>query len=90
VYLIGSADLMPRNLDRRVEVLVKVKDPALRERIDEIIDVNLSDDRLAWRLGPQGVWERTVPPGDFDSQHRLQELAVERARVARPAVGHVG
>jgi polyphosphate kinase len=80
VHLIGSADLMPRNLDRRVEVLVKVRDPALRRRLDEIIEVNLADDRLAWRLHHDGVWERNMPLGAFDSQDTLQDLALERAR----------
>jgi polyphosphate kinase len=89
VYLIGSADLMPRNLDRRVEVLVNVRNPALRLRLDEIIEMNLRDDRLAWQLHRDGVWERTLPPGQFDSQQRLHQLALERARDARAVVGHV-
>jgi polyphosphate kinase len=89
VHLIGSADLMPRNLDRRVEVLVRVRDPELRLRLDEIVAVNLLDDALAWRLQSDGTWQRNDPPGEFDSQLRLQELALERAREAHPAVGHV-
>ena len=47
-YLIGSADLMPRNLDRRVEVLVPVDDPELQHRLQEMLDVELADDVLAW------------------------------------------
>jgi polyphosphate kinase len=89
VHLIGSADLMPRNLDRRVEVLVRVRDPALRRRLDEIVEVNLLDDCLAWQLLPDGTWRRDHPRGELDSQRRLQELAMERARQAHPAVGHV-
>ncbi len=50
VHYIGSADLMPRNLDRRVEALTPVVDPQLRQRIDEILAVNLADDTLAWNL----------------------------------------
>ena len=46
--LIGSADLMPRNLDRRVEALVPVDEPELQARLDEILEVNLADDTLAW------------------------------------------
>ena len=49
-YYIGSADLMPRNLDRRVEALVPVDDPELQARLQEILDVNLADDVLAWKL----------------------------------------
>ena len=48
--LIGSADLMPRNLDRRVEALVPVDEPDLQARLDEILEVNLADDTLAWSL----------------------------------------
>jgi len=79
-YYIGSADLMPRNLDRRVEAVTPVKDPDLKARLQEILDVNLGDDRLAWELGPEGCW-RKVEAGDGWSTHdRLQELALARAR----------
>jgi polyphosphate kinase len=84
-HLIGSADLMPRNLDRRVEVLVQVRDPALTRRLDEIIDVNLADDRLAWMLDGDGYWHRPEPLGNFDAHERFQELALERAREFHPA-----
>ncbi|HUO46899.1 MAG TPA: polyphosphate kinase 1, partial [Acidimicrobiia bacterium] len=57
-YLIGSADLMPRNLDRRVEALAPVDDPDLQFRLDEIIEVLLSDDELSWELSPAGGWQR--------------------------------
>ena len=43
-YIIGSADLMERNLDRRIEVLVPVIDPELRSRLDETLELNLADD----------------------------------------------
>jgi polyphosphate kinase len=89
VHLIGSADVMPRNLDRRVEVLVQVRDPALMLQLDEIIEINLADDHLAWTLQPEGVWERKLPLGEFDSQDRLQELASARARGARQSAGRV-
>ena len=68
---IGSADLMPRNLDRRVEVLVPVRAPALRARIDEILEVALTDDALAWELRGDGSWERLGEDrvgGRLDSQ----------------------
>ena len=81
-YLIGSADWMPRNLDRRVEALVPVDDPALQDRLQEILDVNLADDVLAWELGPDGAW-RQVRAGrrrHVDTHVRLQELALERNR----------
>ena len=53
--LIGSADLMPRNLDRRVEALVPVDEPELQARLEEILEVNLADDTLAWVLDADGA-----------------------------------
>src|SRR4029079_6494423 len=58
VYFIGSADLMPRNLDRRVEALTPVTDDELRGRLQEILDVNLADDTLARALDSDGRWTK--------------------------------
>jgi polyphosphate kinase len=77
-YLIGSADLMPRNLDHRVECVVEVTDPALTARIDEVIDVNLADDVLAWELHPQG-WQRVEQAKGIESHAEFRRLAEERA-----------
>jgi polyphosphate kinase len=61
VYL-GSADLMPRNLDRRVEVLFPVADPVLRDRLrDKILGIELADTVKARRLRPDGTYERVRP-----------------------------
>jgi polyphosphate kinase len=79
-YLIGSADLMPRNLDRRVEALVPVVVPELQRRLDEILAINLADDVLAWELGPDAVWRRVEGNGQVDTHLRLQELAQARGR----------
>ena len=79
-YLIGSADLMPRNLDRRVESLCPVDAPPLRARLDEILMVCLADDVLAWELAADGVWHKVETVVGFDAQARLRELAVERAQ----------
>ncbi|MBW3627106.1 MAG: RNA degradosome polyphosphate kinase [Actinobacteria bacterium] len=84
-WYLGSADLMPRNLDRRVEAVVPVGDPELQRRLQEILDVNLSDDQLAWELQPDGGW-RKVPPGDGVNTHEaLRRLAKERARRRDPS-----
>ncbi len=80
VYLIGSADFMPRNLDRRVEALVAVDAPPLRARLDELLRVCLADDVLAWELGSDGMWRRVESRSGLDGQDRLRELAIERAR----------
>lgn len=77
-YLAGSADLMPRNLDRRVEVLYPVSAPELRARLDEILAINLEDDELAWELHPDGHWSKVARERGVNAQHRFQELALER------------
>ena len=79
-YLIGSADLMPRNLDRRVEALVPVTDPSLQARLDEILAVNLSDDTLAWTLDADGDWNHVPVLGMVDTHQCLQEIAQTRIR----------
>ena len=75
----GSADLMPRNLDRRIEALVPVVDPGLSRRINEIIDVNMADDTLAWDLHPDGQWTHVPRVETVDAHLRFQELALVRA-----------
>ena len=77
-YYIGSADWMPRNLDRRVEAMVEVDDALLQERLREIIEVNLADDVLAWSLGPDGTWSKVPTVEGYDTHLRLQELASGR------------
>jgi polyphosphate kinase len=87
-YIIGSADIRARNLDRRVEVLVGVKDPGLQERLQEVFDVELADDVLAWELDATGTWTRRQPldPEQPHNTHRrLQELAIGRMRRAASA-----
>jgi polyphosphate kinase len=79
-YLIGSADLMRRNLDRRVEVLTPVRDPSLKERLDEVIDTLLADDVLAWELGPDAVWRRVSGGRGVNAQSELADLARRRSR----------
>ena len=78
--LIGSADLMPRNLDRRVEALVPVDEPDLQARLEEILEVNLADDALAWELRSDGRWEHVAGSREADTHLRLQEIARTRAR----------
>jgi len=82
-YYIGSADMMARNLDRRVEVVVGVADAELRARLRQILDIVLADDTLAWALGPDGRWAKVPTVTGLNAQRRLQELALERARQRR-------
>jgi len=78
-YLIGSADMMPRNLDRRVEVCVQIDEPESRKRLAEVLASNLSDDCLAWTLGPDGTWQR-VEPADPAQRHNTQSFLAERTQ----------
>ena len=77
-YYIGSADLMQRNLDGRVECLAPVTDPSLADRLGEILEVCMGDDVLAWELGAEG-WHKTRTRLGVQSQLRLHELAEARA-----------
>ena len=77
---IGSADLMGRNLDRRVEVVVPVRDPELQARLFEVLDLVFADETNAWELGPDRRWRRVRNVHGISSQERLKELARERAR----------
>jgi polyphosphate kinase len=83
--LLGSADLMERNLDRRIEVLAPVEDPGLQARLLEVLDLNLADDTNSWTLGPNGTWARVPTVEGVSAQRRLQELARDRARRRRDA-----
>jgi polyphosphate kinase len=79
-YFIGSADLMSRNLDSRVEVVIPVEEPPLRARLDEILQVNLRDDGFAWELGPYGRWRRVEGAGQHCAQREFQRLTRERCQ----------
>jgi polyphosphate kinase len=77
-YYIGSADWMPRNLDRRVEAMVEVDDHQLQARLREILEVNLADDVLAWTLGPDGTWSKVPTVEGCDTHLQLQALSLSR------------
>jgi polyphosphate kinase len=81
-YYIGSADLMGRNLDGRIEALAPVDDPALRARLDEVLDVSFTDDVLAWELGSTGEWTKVPTERGIDTHETLMRRAVERSRGA--------
>jgi polyphosphate kinase len=76
---IGSADLMPRNLDRRVETLVPIADPTLRAQLKEILDLLLADNAMAWRLHPGGTWSR-IRPRTGEASCNAQDELLRRAR----------
>jgi polyphosphate kinase len=78
-WYIGSADLMPRNLDRRVEVLAPVEDAALQARLDHVLELMLADDTGAWQLRDT-TWHRVGTALGCSAQAELQRLAQERTR----------
>ena len=84
---IGSADVMPRNLDRRIEVLVPVEDAQLRAEVTAILDALVADTRFAWELDGDGVWQRTKPrkkEKPVSAQELLMARAAKRGK-PRPA-----
>jgi polyphosphate kinase len=76
VYFIGSADMMPRNLDKRVEVLIPVEHPKHRAWIEEVFATLLSDDVVAFEMNREGNWRR-VGPAEYvpanDAQYRIHQ-----------------
>lgn len=84
-FYIGSADWMTRNLDRRVEAVTPVEDPALRAELKEILDIMLSDNRQAWDLNSDGRYvQRRPADGETEraTQARLMERALARSHCA--------
>ncbi len=83
-YLIGSADMMARNLDNRVELVGPIDDEQACAEIQMGLDLQLADTALAWELGPDGAWERVTPaPGEepLNWQDALMETAARLARI---------
>jgi polyphosphate kinase len=77
-FWIGSADMMHRNLDRRVEVLVQVKDPRLTAQLDDLFESTLDPSTRCWELGPDGQW--TASPQEGHSVRDHQVSLMERHR----------
>lgn len=75
---IGSADWMPRNLDRRVEAVTPVEDPVLVQELKDILDLMLADNRQAWELAEDGVFTQRTPESDSDS-HNTHDALMQRA-----------
>jgi polyphosphate kinase len=85
-YLMGSADLMPRNLDHRIEVVTPVENTRSQQRLVAVFDALLADNVQAWTLGPEGEWTRLQPEKSErprGAQDALMRSA--RARGRRPA-----
>ena len=82
---VGSADLMPRNLDRRIEVLTPVESARARSEIGAILDSAFGDTTNTWELGPDDGWQRVARKGKKQRTHQeaMMRRAQLRARRAR-------
>jgi polyphosphate kinase len=80
---LGSSDLMHRNLDRRVESLVRVTDPGHRERLRTLLALGMDDGTASWWLGPDGLWTRHHLDSDGRPLRDLQAYLVEIRRQGR-------
>ena len=77
---IGSADLMHRNLDRRVEALVRITDPAMVEDLEWLVTHCASDDVASWHLQPDGSWKRRLLDAEGNRLEDIQDSLMARAR----------
>ncbi|MGK7947568.1 MAG: polyphosphate kinase 1 [Xenococcaceae cyanobacterium] len=80
IYL-GSADWMPRNLDRRVEAVTPVEEPSLVNQLKEILEIMLSDNRFAWELQADGTYIQRRPQAD-EAERSAQNILMDMARQA--------
>jgi polyphosphate kinase len=83
---IGSADLMPRNLDTRVELLAPVRDELLRAELLDALERCMADDTNAWTLAADGSWERREPSSEPRNAQR-ELMAHHAARAVEAAAG---
>jgi polyphosphate kinase len=82
---IGSADLMPRNLDTRVELVAPVGDAALRDDLVDTLERSLADDTNAWDLAADAVWTRRTPRGPEPRNVQRELMLGHQARAAEGA-----
>ncbi len=87
VVYIGSADLMPRNLDTRVELVTPVEDPALRSDLMDTLERCFADDTNAWELDDEGTWTRREPKGPEPRNVQRELMSGHAARAAEGASG---
>ena len=78
-YFLGSADLLPRNLDHRIEVVAPVEPRVLHAELDAAFAALLADNAQAWELQPDGSWLRVRPPKG-DKKETAQDRLISRAR----------
>lgn len=79
----GSADMMHRNLDRRIEALVRVTDPAHRAALSRLLETGMADTTSSWHLGPDGNWTRHATDADGQPLRNVQEMLIDARRRRR-------
>jgi polyphosphate kinase len=84
---IGSADLMPRNLDTRVELLAPVRDEALRAELLDTLERCMADDTNAWTLAADGAWGRRAPSPSDPRNAQVELMSRHAARAVQAAAG---
>jgi polyphosphate kinase len=87
LYLLGSSDLMPRNLDGRIEIAAPVEDARSQQEIDRVFEALFADTASAWELRPDGAWRRIRPKKG--ARTKGSQAALMRSRQAR-ARKHAG
>lgn len=78
-FWIGSADMMHRNLDRRVEVMAQVKDPRLTAQLDDLLESALDPATRSWELGPDGQWTAAPQAGQSVRDHQVSLMERHRS-----------
>jgi polyphosphate kinase len=78
-YFIGSADLMTRNLEARVEVVAPVEDPALQAQLRDVLEIQLNNRRSVWVMQPDGTYAQRQP-GQEDDNRTVHEILIDLAR----------
>ncbi|NBU57723.1 MAG: RNA degradosome polyphosphate kinase, partial [Actinobacteria bacterium] len=77
-YFIGSADMMHRNLDRRVEALVHIESDKHKVRLQGILDDSMSDQYSTWKLTDENQWQRNIKDFDGNLLVNFQDHFVDR------------
>ena len=80
---IGSADLMDRNLSRRVESLVRIAEPEHKASLIELLDEYLSDEIANWQMMPNGKWQNISKNSDGSAIENVQQLLIEKYRIGQ-------
>jgi polyphosphate kinase len=87
-YFLGSADLMPRNLDHRIEVVMPVEDTQVRNELESIFKALLADNSQAWELQSDGAWKRISPKKSERRRSAQAAFMRRRDRARRIARSH--